>query len=191
MTTKSDIDKLRSAAVTDIQKLRAAFREFRALGYFARSSQEDGWAAVPEDILRRTGKVVFWHANETDVAFDSSGNLRSPLHLHHLVRDTAEVQRVLTQHDLKTEVRPMKNEPAVVVLPPNITPALSAVRSMVGRRFAVSFKPSLNIVFTVSAVEADGQSLRLVADSYADTWISLPATTLTEAFNKGYIEEAT
>ena len=191
MTTKSDIDKLRSAAVTDMQKLRAAFREFRALGYFARSSQEDGWAAVPEDILRRTGKVVFWHANETDVAFDSSGNLRSPLHLHHLVRDTSEVQRVLTQHDLKTEVRPMKNEPAVVVLPNSGTELSTtlAVQTMLRRRLTVSFKPSFNIVFTVSAVEPDGESLRLVAHSHANTWISLPATTLAEAFNKGYIEE--
>lgn len=179
---------MNTAGKTDIQKLRAAFQEFRALGYFARSSQEDGWAAIPEDILRRTGKVVFWHANETDVAFDAGGNLRSPLHLHHLVRDTVEVQRVLTQHGLDTEVQPMKNELAVVVLPftetrPVILPATEA---MTGRRIGVLFKPSLSIVFTV---EPDGKLLRLVADSYANTWISLPAATLAEAFSKGYVEE--
>ena len=60
---------------------------------------------------------------------------------------------------------------------------------MLRRRLTVSFKPSFNIVFTVSAVEPDGESLRLVAHSHANTWISLPATTLAEAFNKGYIDE--
>lgn len=96
----------------DSEKLRAAFRALKATGWWARQRQEDGWKAVPEDIMRRAGKVVFWHAHE-DAAFDDSGFLRRPLHLHHFDRDATELGETLVTHGLIVKIEGAR----VVVLP--------------------------------------------------------------------------
>lgn len=87
----------------DRDRFRNAFQELRAMGYWARSAQDganSGWGAVPVDVLRRDGKVVFWHDHETSIAFNAQGDLISTLHLHHKVRDALEIVRVLIQHGL-------------------------------------------------------------------------------------------
>lgn len=104
------------AGTTDRDKLNAAFVEFRALGYWARVNQQDGWNAVPQDVLKRQGKVIFWDARETPVAFDSEGRLRRPLHVQHLHRDAEEIARLLKQHGLLVEIFVVPGD-SVVVMP--------------------------------------------------------------------------
>lgn len=99
----------------DRDRLRNAFQELRALGYWARGSQEDGWDAVPEDILKRDGKVVFWHANETPIAFNDHGDLVKVLHLQHKTRDSDEIARLLGQYGLQVQID--DDAAAVIVLP--------------------------------------------------------------------------
>lgn len=103
------------APVRDRDRLRDAFAALRKRGYWSRSNQEDGWAAVPVDVLRHAKSVVFWHANETNVAFDDFGDLMRPLHLHHFVRDAHEIAAELGKHGL-ANVR-VEDDSIVVVHP--------------------------------------------------------------------------
>lgn len=104
----------------DRDRFRNAFQELRGLGYWSRSDQDganSGWGAVPVDILRRDGKVVFWHTNETAIAFNGDGDLVSPLHLHHKARDAQEIVRVLTTHGLHPRLTGDRGEELIVVDP--------------------------------------------------------------------------
>lgn len=87
---------MRDGLRTDMDRLRAAFMELRELGYWARISQDGGFSSVPEDIIRRCGKYVFWHANETGFAFDQQGMLKQPLHMRHLIQHENEIRGVLS-----------------------------------------------------------------------------------------------
>ena len=90
----------------DNERMRAAFLELRACGYWARADQADGLDAVPQDVIKRAGKFVVWDARETPVAFDAGGWLVRTLHLHHFERDADEIARLLQQHGLDAEVVP-------------------------------------------------------------------------------------
>lgn len=89
---------------TDFERLSAAFADFRRMGYFARMAQQDGWCAVPEDILFRVGKVVFYLASERHVL--SAGTLKKPLHLRCFIRDVDEVMSVLIRRGFAVERDP-------------------------------------------------------------------------------------
>lgn len=98
----------------DRERIRAAFADFRRRGYWAREAQPDGWHAVPEDRLRRAGKVVFWHVNEVKICFDETGKLGALLHMNHFDKDAEEIAAILKSHDLRVKIDPVKG---VIVMP--------------------------------------------------------------------------
>lgn len=104
----------------DRDRLRNAFEVLRKRGMWARANQPDGVAAVPVDVIRRCGSFVLWHENETKVAFDDLGDLMSPLHLHHLVKDTEEIEAVLKAHGLYPKVDGEGDTRAVIVEPQRV-----------------------------------------------------------------------
>lgn len=104
----------------DRDRLRNAFEAMRKKGWWCRGNQSDGVAAVPVDVIRRCGSFVLWHENETDIAFDDLGDLMAPLHLHHLVKDTAEIVTVLQAHGLHVKVQGAGDDQAVVVEPDRV-----------------------------------------------------------------------
>ena len=79
-------------------KLKAAFKDLRKRGYFARMDfqccQSCGWAAVPAG---REHKVVFYHNQDKHSINESRGTYLA------WGGDAAKIQEVLKAHGLQTE----------------------------------------------------------------------------------------
>ena len=176
----------------DMDNIRDLFAEFRVLGYWARTNQPDGWKAVPEDVLKRQGKVVFWHANNTAFAFDGHGNLRRPLHLQHFVRDAAEVQRLAAQYALDAVAEVTLGNTTVVLLPKATnTSADPFTPAALVRRTFTYHGPLPQVEFTVDEVDAEGGLLRCVSEAIPGGHCTLPASVLRDALFAGLISETT
>jgi hypothetical protein len=177
--------------LTDRDRLAAAIAEFRRLGWWARAGQQDGWKAVPEDALRRGRSVVFWHVNETDVAFDAAGNLRAPLHLRHFVDDADQVGAVLDRYGLSVAVDHSANGGVMAL--PRILPALTAVPgppvSAVGTRYRgilLAGDETLQPLDLIVAA-ATAQEVQLVADAQPGLSATVPAALFTQAVAEGVL----
>lgn len=81
--------------VADRDRLRVAFEELKRRRFWAREDQEGGWKGVPEDMIVRVAKVIFWHRNETAHLFDNRHMLRVDLHLRHFKQHADEIAAVL------------------------------------------------------------------------------------------------
>ena len=99
----------------DLDGLREVFIGLREKGYWSRVDQPDGWAAVPEDIVRRAGKVAFWHEADTRRAFDSRGELQQPLRVQHFAKDAWEIARELRAAGFDARLRGAVGEQEVYV----------------------------------------------------------------------------
>lgn len=178
----------------DMDCFRAAFTELKALGYWARTNQEDGWHAVPKDILKRSGKLVFWNATATPLAFDTHGNLCRPLYLQHLVRDTDEILRICAQHGLQVQEASHNGVRSVTVLPRAANLAASdgqptfKVEALPGRRFAYQ-GPQAPLEFAVTEVDVIGEMLRVESPLIPGGWATLPAGALRVGLFNGQISE--
>jgi hypothetical protein len=104
-------------ATHDRDRLRDAFEHLRKRGFWARADQDGGMRAIPEDVIKRDGSFVLWHASQTGTAFDDFGDVFRPLYLHHRYRDASDVATVLRAHGLRVRIDGTQNEGIVVVEP--------------------------------------------------------------------------
>ncbi len=98
--------------MNDLANINACLDELRLRGWWTRAAQEDGWKAVPVDVIRRASPVLFWHKNETG-AFEHDGTLARVLHFQHFHRDAAEVKAALEAYGLHAVIEALgrENEP--------------------------------------------------------------------------------
>jgi len=122
MTTSAAESVVEQDDLSDLRRLKNAFMEFRALGYWARIEQRDGMRAVPDDVLKRGGKFVLYDERETG-AFDPGGNLRRDLHLHHFTKDSEEIIRLLRQYGLNAQIDPHGRVEGLVIIKPQAVSA--------------------------------------------------------------------
>lgn len=175
---------METGVIKDLDRLRVVFNEFRQLGYWARMSQDNGWRAVPEDILERAAPVVFWHENATVGSIAIDGTIVAPLHLHHFNRDASEIISVLERHGFDAVI---ENGAGVVLLPTQGQHkiATDVARSMLGRRFLWTMTArdgsGVYLDVLVSDVDEAGKRVRLVIEDYPDTFVTMPLKVLAES----------
>lgn len=180
--------------VRDRDRLRNAFNELRGLGYWAYAHADTGWDAVPDDVLKRDGKVVFWHANETRVAFNPNGDLINPLHLHHRYRDAPDIARLLKQFGLRSRIIGQPEAQAVVVEPSG-APSLPGLElaTVLGKQYSVllvtTLKTNLVVTFKVDAHATEAAIVTLVAQEYPGVRLMLPLEVLEAGEANGIFTE--
>lgn len=180
--------------VRDRDRLRSAFHELRGLGYWAYAHADTGWDAVPDDVLKRGGKVVFWHANETRIAFNANGDLINPLHLHHQYRDALDIAQLLKQYEIKARLMGPVGEQAVVVEPSG-HPSLPGLElaTVLGKHYSVllvaTSKMQLVVTFMVTTHASDTSIVTLVAQEYPGLTLSLPLAALEAGEAQGILTE--
>lgn len=166
MTTK--------AVQSDLDGLREAFAEFRKKGYWARMNQDGGLKAVPEDLIRRHGKWVYWDANETVLAFDPAGNLKAPLHLRHTERDADDIVKTLERFGFPYRKRvgvDYSPNGGCMVFPESRQPIASSGEKafFVGRRYFMAGGPAHEWY----VASANDDAVQLVAKDVDHTWMSM------------------
>lgn len=178
---------------TDMERLRAAFAEFRRRGFWARISQDGGLQAVPEDLMLRSGKFIMWHEHETPFAFGPDGMLKRPLHLRHFKRHAEEIIAVLTAPSMFPD-RAFIDHAALggVVIrqfdlePLDVEGEHDYNQRFMGRRFIIP-TPAANEWYVAQATAAQ---IRLVADDVDGTWLTLPMARFTSQVINERIKEA-
>jgi hypothetical protein len=162
-----------------MERLRVAFAEFRERGFWARISQDGGLMAVPEDLIRRCGKYVFWHENETPLAFGPDGMLKKPLHMRHFIKYEREIFEVLEEQFGQRVFIDRTPLGGVVVNPLDLEPLEEEVNEhhyAIGKKYIIP-TPFANEWYIA---QASAGSARLVADDADGIWLTLPWRALTQ-----------
>jgi hypothetical protein len=192
-TTKQATTKGSGGFLHDMDRFRSAFTELKAIGYFARMNQFDGWAALPEDVIQRMGKYVFWPSTATPQVFDEHGDLRSTLYLKHFARDAKELQRVLVQYGLNAVIQTGRGGQTVAVLPQGTDVPRVVDETLRGKLFNLGLcrddGEAFEVLVRAEYVDAETGSVRLVATQLPDFWLSVSARLLDQLRSEGTLHD--